>query len=82
MIRLTIAKPLSVGTITTKDYANYALLEPSIERAMERLADRGYDICELPGSNSKSGTIEVTRDDLADILVYQWDTLYTERTTK
>ena len=25
MIRLTIAKPLSVGTITTKDYASYAL---------------------------------------------------------
>lgn len=75
MIRFTKSRPLSLGTVSTEYFDTYSELEPKLERLMERLADRGYNLSELTGSNSKQGTIEVTHDAEADVTLYSWETV-------
>lgn len=75
MIRLTVERPNTIGVTQTRDYDSYSEAEEWIERQAERLADKGWDLHELSGSGSRSGTIECTHDDVADVLLISWETV-------
>ncbi len=75
MLKLQIVRPNTVGTTFTVEYENYSAAEDFIETRCERLADKGWELTELPGSTSKQGCIEATHDFEADILLIQWETV-------
>jgi hypothetical protein len=75
MLKLTLSRPSTVGTILTKRFDSYSSAEDYLERKVESLADKGYECSELTGSNSRNGTIECVSDFEADILVIEWTTV-------
>ena len=75
MLKLTISRPNTIGITKTKEFESYAHAEDYIERTVEALADKGWDITELEHSTSWQGTIECTHDHEADILIIEWETI-------
>lgn len=73
MLKLTITKPNTIGTLSEREYPDYNHAEDFIERTCERLADKGWQLSELQGSTSKHGIIEATHDYEADILLIEWE---------
>lgn len=73
MIKLTISRPNTIGDTFEHVYDTYP--EDFIEKRCEKLADKGWEVSELPGSTTKSGCIEATHDYEADILLIQWVTV-------
>ena len=74
MLSLKFIRPNTVGEIFSKEFENYSDAEDLIERKVERMADRGWNVTELRGSNSKNGRIECTHDNEADIFIIKWNT--------
>jgi hypothetical protein len=74
MIKLKYIRPNTVGVTFEDTFDSYAECEELIERRCERLADQGWELSELKGSDSRNGTIECTHDDQADVLLIQWRT--------
>lgn len=74
MIKLQFVRPNTVGTTWENTFDSYSECEELIERRCERLADRGWAIEELKGSDSRNGTIEATHDDHADSFLIRWRT--------
>lgn len=75
MLVLTATRPNTIGQVMCKEYDSYSDAENYIERRCESLADRGWELNELSGSNSERGTIECTHDNEADILLIEWYTV-------
>lgn len=73
MIRLTVERPNTIGITLTREFDAYP--EDWIERQCERLADKGWELSELSGSTSRSGTIECIHDHEADSLLIHWRTI-------
>ena len=70
MIRLTYTKPNTIGTYYSEDFESYP--ENKIELLCENLANKGWELSEITGSSSKTGTIECTHDYYADIILIDW----------
>jgi hypothetical protein len=74
MIKLQFIRPNTVGVTFEESFDSYADAEELIERRCERLADKGWELDELKGSDSRNGCIEATHDDEADVLLIRWNT--------
>lgn len=72
-MKLTIERPNTIGVTFTREYECYSDAEEFIERKCEQLADNGWELTELKGSNPKQGCIEAIHDNEADILLIQWE---------
>ena len=75
MLKLSIIRPNTIGTTLAKEFDDYGSAEDYIERRVEKLADSGWNVTELKGSTSQEGCIECVHDDVADILLIQWETV-------
>lgn len=73
MILVKIIRPNTVGTTFQREFDTYP--EDFIERRVEKLCDNGWEATELSGSTTKSGTIELTHDYEADIMLITWETI-------
>lgn len=73
MLKLTMTRPNTVGTLSEREYDDYNHAEDFIERTCEHLADKGWELSELQGSTSNHGIIEATHNHHADTLLIEWE---------
>jgi hypothetical protein len=69
---LTISRPNTIGIFYADEYDSFAELEQYLEKRFERMADQGWQLSDLPGSDSFSGITEATHDEEADVMVFKW----------
>lgn len=72
MFLVEIVRPCTVGVTHSKEFDSFRDAEDYFERYAERLADRGWDLCDLDGSTVDRGAYEATHDDVADRIVVRW----------
>ncbi len=71
MLTVTIFFPEKAKIISAFKYASYEEAEPYIEIFCERKADKGWELTEKSGSNSKIGEIEFVAPN-NDKLILKW----------
>jgi len=74
MLVLRFIRPNTTGVTFKREFSSYSDAEDFIEKRCEKLANNGWDLSELSGSNSLKGSIECTHDYEADILLIDWHT--------
>jgi len=72
MFILEIVRPNTLGVTQTLEYEKYSDLEAWLEPYIERRADAGWNACEISGSTSIHGAIELTHDNEGDVIIVRW----------
>ena len=76
MLKLQVIRPNTIGVTMEREYECYAgECEEFVERHVERLSDRGWDASESAESTSECGSIELTNDNEADVILILWQTM-------
>lgn len=72
MLTVIIERPNTIGVTNKKQFSSYHEAECWIESKVEQLADKGWQPSEAKDSTSQGGLIELTHDEVADVILISW----------